>query len=126
MTTDKAFDPNCGHNPDEFLLVATTGNPLEGGIAVCPTCTYWFTWSVSGRPSPTISQKYGDLLARMVLAGHVPSTDDGDKRTLSGTVTSGDSDLRPRDRDHRDGGVDGSSGGQGDAEADHAAQEDGY
>lgn len=40
--------PGCGHPDGEHHLIATTGNPRQGGIRLCPEpgCKCYATWGV--------------------------------------------------------------------------------
>lgn len=44
----------CGHLFDPHAVVATTGNPMDGGIILCPEkgCTCYSTWSVIPKTPP--------------------------------------------------------------------------
>jgi hypothetical protein len=43
----------CGHPSDPHALFATTGDPMEGGIMLCPVrgCRCYSTWGVGDAPA---------------------------------------------------------------------------
>jgi hypothetical protein len=47
----------CQHLFDPHRVIATTGDPMEGGVMVCdvPECMCFSTWSVQNRPKPEVS-----------------------------------------------------------------------
>lgn len=46
----------CGHPFDPHVLVATTGEAMQGGIIVCPAagCRCWSTWAPEGVPPDAV------------------------------------------------------------------------
>ena len=36
---------SCGCPLAPHLMVAVTGNPMDGGLMFCPSCDCWRTWS---------------------------------------------------------------------------------
>lgn len=58
---------NCGHLFDPHVLIATTGDPMEGGIGLCPEdgCPCFSTWSTRGRPPETVHMLPDDMVAQL-------------------------------------------------------------
>lgn len=58
----------CHHPADPHAVVATTGDPMEGGIILCPTknCFCFATWAVGDGvpfvPEMPAIQEYRDFL----------------------------------------------------------------
>lgn len=48
--------PQCGHPDGPHALVATTGDPMDGGIMICPVAGCWcyHTWGVEGREAKRV------------------------------------------------------------------------
>jgi hypothetical protein len=56
----ESLDPceECGHVWGQHDLIATKGDPNEGGIILCPDpgCRCYQTWSVDGKPKSSVYQ----------------------------------------------------------------------
>jgi hypothetical protein len=54
--TDYGPCPDCEHHWGQHDLVATTGDPYEGGIILCPEpgCECYSTWSMDGKGKESV------------------------------------------------------------------------
>jgi hypothetical protein len=61
----------CPHDFDPHVVVATTGDPLQGGVMVCPEpeCKCASTWAPEGTPRPAMpSQEELDKIREKIAA----------------------------------------------------------
>jgi hypothetical protein len=58
MTPESCQYPECGHDWGQHDLIATTGDPIDGGIILCPVpgCECYSTWSTDGKGKETVYQ----------------------------------------------------------------------
>ncbi len=49
----------CGHPFDPHAVIATTGEPTDGGIMLCPVvgCECYATWGMNGGPAKWIPDR---------------------------------------------------------------------
>jgi hypothetical protein len=58
-TDDEEMCPQCGHASDPHALIATTGDPSDGGIMLCPVvgCECFATWGIDGGPAKLVPDR---------------------------------------------------------------------
>jgi hypothetical protein len=56
---DDRMCEQCGHASDPHVLIATTGDPSDGGIMLCPFvyCECFATWGVNGGPAKLVPDR---------------------------------------------------------------------
>ena len=63
--TDGVTEPEktcqqCAHDFGPHSMIATTGNPMDGGIMLCPEpgCVCFSTWGAQGGPAKYIPDRF--------------------------------------------------------------------